>query len=247
MYTNSFAKRLLPALVLVLILFSGLSLGCTPSKPEPAVETPHSTTVMPPESPTPENWTELFDGKTMGDWKVIRFTGNDEASVEDGKIVLTAGYPLAGIAFQNEKIQLPTNNYELELQAMKIDGTDFFCCLTFPVADEYCSLVAGGWGGTVSGISCIDGDDASENRTKTVRKYDKNKWYTFRVQVTDKKLTCFLDDELFVDLPLDSVKLSLRTEVDNCKPLSLCSFSTSAAYRNIRVRTMNEDGANDDE
>lgn len=228
------------------VIFSALCSGCQPTRKnavakqmkssDDQVESPQIES--PPHSKTVYPWIPLFDGESMGDWQIIRFTGNDEAAVKDGQINLQAGYPLAGITFQGDATTLPTSDYEVELQAMKVDGTDFFCCLTFPVADQYCSLVLGGWGGTVSGISCINGDDASNNKTKTIRKYEKGKWYTVRVRVTDKQLNCWVDDEPIVELPLEEIELSLRSEVAHCKPLSLCSFSTSAAYRNIRFRQL---------
>jgi len=62
--------------------------------------------------------------------------------------------------------EVPEPPFELEFEAKRVDGSDFFCTVTFPVRkDEYVSLVAGGWGGAVVGISSMDGKDASENET----------------------------------------------------------------------------------
>jgi hypothetical protein len=107
--------------------------------------------------------------------------------------------------------------------------------LTFPVKDEFCSLVVGGWGGPVTGISCINGEDASGNQTRLLKKYEPGRWYAIRVDVRDDRLTCSIDDERVVDLPLDGVRLSLRGEVDATRPLGICAFETKAAWRNIRL------------
>ena len=48
-----------------------------------------------------------------------------------------------------------------------MQGGDFFCGLTFPYGDASCTFVVGGWGGGLVGLSSINGDDASENETRT--------------------------------------------------------------------------------
>ena len=48
--------------------------------------------------------------------------------------------------------KVPTDNFEITLQALKRRGDDFFCALTFPVRDSHASFVVGGWAGTL-GIS----------------------------------------------------------------------------------------------
>ena len=81
---------------------------------------------------------------------------------------------LTGVSYTNE---LPRIDYEVSLEAMKIDGSDFFCGLTFPVDNAFCSFIAGGWGGGVVGLSSIDGMDASENETTKYMKFDASRWY----------------------------------------------------------------------
>ena len=57
---------------------------------------------------------------------------------------------MTGITWTNE---VPTNNYEISLEAMRVEGSDFFCALTFPVGNDPCSFIVGGWGGGVVGLS----------------------------------------------------------------------------------------------
>lgn len=48
-----------------------------------------------------------------------------------------------------------------------MSSSEFFCGLTVPVrtGTECVSLIVGGWGGSLVGISSIDGLDASETST----------------------------------------------------------------------------------
>lgn len=188
-----------------------------------------------PKTQDPEPWVSLVDADHIKHWKFIDFGGREAYEVKAGVLTVEAGYPLAGFVYSDK---FPTDHYELELEAQKVTGTDFFCLVTFPVKDEFCSFVVGGWGGTVSGISCVDQVDASENETKKVRKYEYNRWYKIRIQVTPKRLRCWIDDDPAVDLPLEGVKLSLRTDVDNTKPLSISSFETISQWKNIRFKSL---------
>ena len=49
------------------------------------------------------------------------------------------GY-MTGITYTNP---LPRTDYEVTLEAMRVEGSDFFCGLTFPVGSNSCSLVVG--------------------------------------------------------------------------------------------------------
>ena len=126
-------------------------------------------------------WKPLFDGKTLAGWKVTEFGGQGEVVVEDGSIVLGMGSSLTGITY--EKKDFPKCDYEIQLEARRLDGVDFFSTLTFPVQDSFCSLVVGGWAGAVVGLSCIDHADASQNETTRYMKFNKGQWYRIRVEV----------------------------------------------------------------
>ncbi len=181
-------------------------------------------------------WIELFDDEHIESWQRINFGGSESHSVQTGQIEVEMGRPVTGIRFDTE--DFPTKDYVLELDAKKIQGTDFFCCLTFPVNDTHCSLVVGGWGGTVTGISCINRMDASDNATTSVKKYHVGQWYKIRVQVQEKQISCWIDDQQIVDLSLEDIELGLRIEVEPCKPLGLSSFETAAAWKNLRYKRL---------
>lgn len=180
----------------------------------------------------------LFDGKTLTGWKSTAYGGEGEVKVDDGALILNFGEPLTGVTFQEPKKLLRTN-YELTLDAKRMDGSDFFCCLTFPVREkEHCSLVVGGWGGGLVGISCIDGFDASENDTTSYHEFKDNQWYKIKVQVTDAKLQCWIDKEKVVDCDISKRKLRTRSEVELAEPLGICSFRTKAAIKNIELKPL---------
>ena len=178
----------------------------------------------------------LFDGKTLTNWKSSKFSGEGPVKVENGRIVLEPGRTLTGITWAGPA--LPTTNYELTLQAMRVEGSDFFAGVTFPVADSFCSLILGGWGGTVVGLSSIDGMDASENSTSQSREFESGKWYNIRIRVTPAKIEAWLDDKQIIDETLKGKKLDVRIEVEPSQPLGVASYKTKAAIRDIKLRKL---------
>jgi hypothetical protein len=182
-------------------------------------------------------WESLFDGRTLGAWKSTTFGGEGEVSVEDGQIILPPGSELTGIHWSGA---LPRMNYEIALEAMRVDGSDFFCGLTFPVGPDPCSLIVGGWGGGVVGLSSLDLRDAANNDTTRYREFQKGRWYAVRLRVTKNKIEAWIDEEKMVDSDITGKKISIRPEVELSKPLGIASYSTRAALRNIRIRTIPE-------
>ena len=119
-----------------------------------------------------------------------------------------------------------------------MEGNDFFCALTFPVADSHCSLIVGGWGGGVVGLSSLDGQDASENETTRIMDFAKGRWYKIRVRVEPERIQGWIDDERVVDAVTKGRHISIRAEVDPSVPLGIASYRTEAALREIRIRTL---------
>jgi hypothetical protein len=134
------------------------------------------------------------------------------------------------------KKPFPELNYEVTLEAKRVSGTDFFCGMTFPVGKLPCTLIVGGWGGTVVGLSSIDGLDASDNETSRNMKFETGQWYSIRLQVTDSTIRAWIDDKEVVSFNHKGRKLSIRPEVNLSKPFGLASWCTTAAIRSIRVR-----------
>lgn len=181
-------------------------------------------------------WQPLFDGETLTNWQATKFSGEGPVTVKDGQITLASGNSLTGITWAGPA--LPTTNYEIALQAMRVSGSDFFAGVTFPVADSFCSLILGGWGGSVVGLSSINGMDASENETSQSMTFEQGRWYSIRIRVTPAKIEAWIDDRQIVDLGLEGNKVTTRLEVAPSEPLGVASWRTTAALRSLRLRRL---------
>lgn len=191
-----------------------------------------------------EKWVALFDGTTLAGWMQSDFEGGGAVKVEKpfrgggGAIVIAAGETLSGFTWMKGG-ELPRENYEITLEAMKLTGSDFFCGLTFPVGKSACSLIVGGWGGMVVGLSSIDHVDASENETTQGREFKDGRWYRVRVRVSGDKIEAWIDDEQLVDVEIGGRKISLRGgDIQKSLPLGVATYMTSAAVQDIRLRRL---------
>lgn len=185
---------------------------------------------------TPEgnDWQPMFDGKTLKGWAPTDFSGQGQVYCESGLMVLGMGNSLTGVNWTNDE---PKVNYEIALEAVKLQGSDFFCGLTFPVTNTFCTLILGGWGGTVVGLSSIESQDASENETTKFMNFETGRWYHVRLRVTEKKIQAWIDDQKMVDLDLAGRSIALRFgEIESSKPLGIASYETTAGLRGIRIR-----------
>lgn len=183
---------------------------------------------------------ELFNGKDLKGWKITDFGGEGETIVTNKEILSHEGASLSGVQYTNV-IDLLTNNYSVSLEAMKIDGSDFFCGLTFPVKDSACSLIVGGWGGGVVGLSNLDSMDASENETTKFISFAKDKWYKIRVEVRTGSIKAWIDDEPIIDADIKDRKVGLRPgPIELQSPFGLSAYQTTAAWRNIRIAPLPE-------
>lgn len=180
----------------------------------------------------------LFDGKTLDGWKKTDFYGAKDVDVRaaDGMIVLPLGPSMTGVT--TTRTDLPKTNYELTYEAMRTEGVDFFAAATFPVRGSYLSFVNGGWGGTVTGLSSLDGADASENETTQGYAYKNKTWYRFRIRVTDQAVRCAIDDKEIVAVDVANRHLSTRIQVRASQPLGFATWETGGAVRNIQIRPL---------
>ena len=184
-------------------------------------------------------WQSLFNHKDLTGWKPTNFGGEGDVAIKNGEMRFDLGYPMTGVTWtvdQDKDVSLPTTDYEISLEAKKLDGNDFFCGLTFPVNDSHCSLIVGGWGGTLVGLSCIDGEDASNNDTKLHQNFANDRWYKIRVLVSGDRIRVVIDDKSVIDRDISSSEVSVRDEVMLSRPFGICCFDTQASFRQIKVR-----------
>src|SRR4051812_30849749 len=189
----------------------------------------------PPKEPA---WKTVFDGKSLDGWTTSEFFGAGKAQVKDGSIVIEKGKIMSGVTYT--KGDFPKMDYEVTLEGKKIAGDDFFCTTTFPVGDSFCSLVVGGWSGTVVGLSSIDSEDASANETRKDREFKAGRWYRLRIRVSRNRIEAWIDRDKVVDLDTTDRRISTRVECNVCKPFGIATYETTGAARDIRVRTLGE-------
>jgi hypothetical protein len=191
--------------------------------------------------PRPGQQVSLFDGKTLGQWKVTDFGGQGDVYVKDGAIFMEMGSYATGITWTGPVVRM---NYEITLQAQRVEGTDFFCALTFPVAENPCTLVLGGWGGSLCGLSNLDYYDAANNETTQFIQFENGKWYDVRLRVVPNRIQAWLNGEELVDVDTTGRKIDIRIEMDLCQPLGIATWVTTGAVRNINLRKLPPTAAN---
>lgn len=201
-----------------------------PSKSEPAKEAAAA--------PKQVDEIKLFDSKDLGKWKKTPYGGEGDVFVnEDGNLEFGFGAVITGVNWG--EAPPATSNYELSLEAMKLDGNDFFVALTFPVKDSHATFVVGGWGGGVVGISSVDDLNASENETMSIEGFEKDVWYKIRVRVSDDQLQAWINDDEAVTLDLEGRKISLLPgDIELSVPVGIAAYQTRAQYRNIVWRKL---------
>lgn len=189
-------------------------------------------------------WQSLFDGKSMEGWQPADLYKPGECKVADGSLRMAAGKrgengPMTGLV--STRKDLPKQDYELRFKARRVEGDDFFATVTFPVGKAFCSFVTGGWGGETVGLSTLDGMDASENDTSGSFAFEKGKWYTIRIRVTDQKIQAFINEKQLVDVATTDRKVGIRLECLPCRPLGLATYRTTGEVKDIEIRKLTSD------
>ena len=194
------------------------------------------------DSAGPGPWKALFDGRTLDGWEPSPFPAAGPVRVKNGVILLEQGEASTGVRRTGP---VPRMNYELEVEARRVRGGDFFCGLTFPVGPDACSLIVGGWGGSLVGISCIDRYDASENETTRTMTLSTGRWYFVRVRVTAGRIESWIrredePEEKVVDVATAGRKISVRGDITESLPMGVAAWRTTAEIRAVRVRDLPE-------
>ncbi len=180
--------------------------------------------------------TAAQDWQPLTGWQETKFTGHGKSRVENGVITLDPGAPMTGVTRPGT---FPKTNYEIRFEATRIKGGDFFASLTFPVGDSHCTWVTGGWGGDITGLSSIDGWDASDNETRTYFTFETARWYAFRLQVTNTHIKAWIDEKQIINAPIAGREISLRRgEMNLSAPLGFASYNTAGSIRKVEYRPL---------
>ncbi|HEY2018623.1 MAG TPA: DUF1080 domain-containing protein [Bryobacteraceae bacterium] len=188
--------------------------------------------------PKTGEWQSLFDGKSLQNWRETPFTGHGKVTIENGTLILGTGAPMTGVTWSGI---FPRSNYEVRLEASRLEGADFFATMTFPVHDSFCSWVTGGWGGDIVGLSSLDGWDASDNETRSYVNFENGRWYALRLQVTDERIMAWIDDRPIIDVAIAGRTISLRVgETKLSAPFGFASYNSKGGLRKIEYRVLKQ-------
>lgn len=182
------------------------------------------------EAPAPIS---LFDGKSLGAWKPVAFGGEGEVTIVNGAIRLERGNDLTGVKWTGK---VPGGSFRVEMEAMRVDGSDFFCAVTVPVGRSFCTFVVGGWGGTVVGFSSLDGLDASENETSHGMPLADGRWYRVGVDVMPDRIQGLIDGAVVAEAKLAGRDVDVRIEMMSCRPMGIASWRTTSDIRAITLQ-----------
>jgi hypothetical protein len=181
--------------------------------------------------------TFIFNGKNLEGWEITNFGPQGPVNVSGGEIILGMGDGCTGITWKKD---FPKADYRVTLEAKRVAGNDFFCGLTFPVGNSPCSFIVGGWGGTTVGLSSINGNDASENETTRLMKFEKDRWYKICLEVRQDEIKAWIDSTLVIDFKKGEKRLSIRPEVELSRPFGITSWTTTSALKNIRLERLRD-------
>ena len=225
-------QRIFAVLAASLVLVGCRAPTAAPATTSTAAPAPKPVSSVPSTAQKPL----LFDGKTLNGWQVTDFAGHGTVTVTNGEIRVGMGH-MTGITLTDTN-GLPRTNYEVSLDAMRVDGSDFFCGLTFPVGNEHCSFIVGGWGGGVVGLSSLDSEDASQNETTTYMNFANNRWFHIRVRVEPDRIQAWIDNDRVANVETKERRIGIRLEMESCTPLGLTTWNTAAAWKNIQIKKL---------
>lgn len=186
---------------------------------------------------------ELTSPDRAQEWEATEIHDEGEVEVQPTLLRLGVGQPMTGIRFIGDwnALKLPLNDYRFSYEARRVEGTDFFATATFPVGALDCcvSLVVGGWGGSLVGISSIDYLDASQNSTRGEKVFENNRWYAIRIEVRSDRIRVWIDDRPMIDVSIAGRQLGMRGgEIDKCVPLGFATWRTGGEIRNVRMERL---------
>jgi len=189
-------------------------------------------------SPAGKDATALFNGRDLAGWTPLTKGYYDlpgAVRARGGRIELAKGNAMTGLRWAGV---FPKDNYEVSLEAMRTDGRDFFCGVTFPVSGSHASLIVGGWGGQVVGISNVDEEPASENETTEIVQFQSNRWYPIRLRVFDERLTVWIGGTKTIDLATTGRRFAVWPQMEDARPFGFSTWFTGSALRKITLRRL---------
>lgn len=180
----------------------------------------------------------LFNGKDLAGWQVLDdgyYKSAGKVAVRDGQLILGAGEPFTGVRWAGD---LPKDNYQLAFDAMRVEGDDFFCGLTFPLGGGHATLILGGWRGSTVGLSNVDGLPANDNQTTRIIEFQSKRWYHVEVRVTAGRAEVAIDREKVISLDTAGKEFDVWIQLEDTRPLGITTYYTTAALKDITLRRL---------
>lgn len=171
-------------------------------------------------------------------WRVLTehpFSRHGEVQVRAGHLTMAAGQPGTGLGYRGP---VPRVDYRITIEARRTAGSDFFSSLTFPILDQHASLIIGGWGGGVTGISNIDGMSAVENQTTGYTPFENGRWYKIELQVTREELTAKLDDAQIILVDVPDRQFNVWLEKEPLLPLGVATWYSGGEIRKMELEEL---------
>lgn len=201
----------------------------------------------PPESPPPAkpagpaepDLLPSWEGRALKHWKIVDqfvFKRHGAVRIENGAISLGKGDPGTAVVWNGPAP--PVNGYEIRFEGRRTAGDDFFCGLTFPIDKSHCTLIVGGWGGSVTGLSNVDDYPAVENETTNAVEIVENRWHKLRLRVASTAVQAWFDDTKIVDLDPREKRFGVWWEQEPVRPLGFATWNTAAEYRGLRLERL---------
>ena len=201
-----------------------------PPTPKPAKPTP------PPKRPE-QGWVRLFDGTSLNGWRVSNAgpeARHGAVRADAGRLLLPRGEPGTAVEWQGE---FPTDDYELRLEAMRVDGGEDFCNISVPVGGESCTVIVGA-SGSIVGIGDVDGTHYRKNLARARVEFQNGRWYNLRVRVTRAKFEAWVEGRKLVSLARARHSFSPQENRPVARAVALATWETTGAVRNVRVRSL---------
>ena len=91
----------------------------------------------------------------------------------------------------------------------------------------------------MTGLSNIDYLDANRNSTRSILKYETDKWYNIKVEITYGRIRCWIDDRIVVNTLIDKNIISMRPgAIEACQPFGIASYETSAEFKFVTLNNI---------
>jgi hypothetical protein len=194
-----------------------------------------------PASWTPGEWQDLFGAGNKKKWTLVASVAGGipgrRAGVKVGMSVLQAAKGRCGLQWQDE---FPRTNYEVTFLANRDEGKRVGS-VVFPVGDVSCAWCLGGTGdGTHMGVGLIDGRGYRDkgNPTKRRWRFEKGRWYSLRLRVTDERIEMWVGKQQVVDLTRANHRFGENDVVETLKPFGFQAFECTLGIKSLRVRTL---------